>query len=362
MPELAHLRDAVGPVDGGLLREVAQLLDRVHRVVVRGGDLGRARARARPGRRRRRHRRRRCRGPGFGARARRSISASQLGIRSTPFRVSRRSIRAQRATGARGIRPRAGRSTGRPRDGDGSRRPRRTRGGRRRWSCQSTSTAFLYFFTPSARVSLTWSSHGRGTLALSTTTFFAPFRMSIIRSKSSGLTVPFVPSCTTTSSPSWPVSRYSCSLSTPAENCRLSSASTSTRSAPIVSWSACAAPSITESPTAVTCAGNRDGRGGRRRGGAGAVPRAPPRWSLRRGCVVVGLSTSAADGRQAGGPRGGSGAAAKPSGDHEDPCHERAADDGEPGSELAPALPSRPPELRQRRPSAPWRIGSSTYL
>ena len=41
--ELVHLRDAVGPVHGGLLREVAQLRDGLHRVVVRGGDLDRAR-------------------------------------------------------------------------------------------------------------------------------------------------------------------------------------------------------------------------------------------------------------------------------------------------------------------------------
>ena len=88
-----------------------------------------------------------------------------------------------------------------------------------------------------------------------------------MRSKSPGSTVPLVPSWTTTSWPSWPAS-FSCWIrSTPAENCRLSAALT-----PVTGWlpnmaltvaaSWLAAPSITESPMAVTVVGGRVVTGG----------------------------------------------------------------------------------------------------
>ena len=203
--------------------------------------------------------------------------------------------------------------------------------------------------------------------------------MSIIRSKSSGLTVPLVPSCTTTSSPSWPVSRYCWQLVDPGRELPallgVDRAPGRRRWCPGARW---AAPSITESPTAVT-SGHRQPAAQPARWRSHRWSPGRPWWSglgaarsgtgagRRRGAavvVVLGLSTDVA--AWAGhDPRGPRGRARRP--------RSRRRSRGPRPRVRSPATANAVPSWRRRspfdarnsrhrRPSAPWRIGSSTYL
>src|SRR5438445_6734651 len=107
------------------------------------------------------------------------------------------------------------------------------------------------------------------------TTRSAPASTLIMSSNWPSLTVPFVPMCTTTSSPSDPAAFSRVTTLMAAGNWRLTEALRLSRFGPSASTTARFAPSITESPTAVTRVtgggATRGAGGGPGAGEAGAV-------------------------------------------------------------------------------------------